>query len=130
MTAAVRSSPEFARLEGMISQASSEGKLVYRGEMDKTSRRMGIHVVLLNEAGKAEKGALVEDEIFGLVLPIIPVEVGHPSPSGLGRLPIVGSNPWLVKLLECRRGHRLCQCSTPSAGTLRLLGEEIGVRER
>jgi aldehyde dehydrogenase (NAD+) len=59
----------------MLEKADSEGKVVYNGGLDKESRRMGITIVKLNENGTGEKGGLVEEEIFGPILPIIPVQV-------------------------------------------------------
>lgn len=53
-----------------------EGKLVYKGEMDEKTRRMGISLIRLNENGEREEGGVMVDEIFGPVLAIIPVEVG------------------------------------------------------
>lgn len=63
----------------LLEKAQSDGKVIYRGETDKSRRRMGISLVKLNELGQGESGGLIEDEIFGPVLPIIPVEVGLTS---------------------------------------------------
>lgn len=62
------------RIEGIIDDAQKAGKLVYRGEEDKPNRRMGISLVRLNKDAQGESGILVEDEIWGPVLPIIPVD--------------------------------------------------------
>jgi len=47
---------------------------VYRGETDKPKRRMGISVVKLNRGAEGEDGILAKEEIFGPVLPVIPVD--------------------------------------------------------
>lgn len=72
--AAFRNSNDYDRIEGVIDEAQKDGKLVYRGEEDKANRRMGISVVRLNKDGAGEEGILVNEEIWGPVLPIIPVD--------------------------------------------------------
>lgn len=61
----------------LLEKAQAGGKVVYRGEMDRGRRRMGISLVKLNENAEGESGTLVEEEIFGPVLPIIPVAVSR-----------------------------------------------------
>lgn len=39
---------------------------------------MGINLVRLNRNGEGETGTLVTDEIFGPIIPIIPVDVSVP----------------------------------------------------
>ena len=65
----------FKRQQDLLSKAEGEGKVVYKGESDASTRRMGFSLVKLAEDGQGEEGALVEEEIFGAVLPIIPVSV-------------------------------------------------------
>lgn len=65
----------YARQRGFVEKAEEEGKLVYKGEMDDSTRRMGFSLVKLAENGVGETGGLVEEEIFGAVVPIIPVSV-------------------------------------------------------
>lgn len=77
MTSHLRSSKEFERQASFISEAEAQGKVVYRGEADEKTRRMGFSLVKLNLDGVGEKGGLVEEEIFGPVLPIIPVSVSR-----------------------------------------------------
>lgn len=55
--------------------ADEEGKLVYRGETDASRNRMSINLVRLNRNGEGETTTLVTDEIFGPIIPIIPVDV-------------------------------------------------------
>jgi acyl-CoA reductase-like NAD-dependent aldehyde dehydrogenase len=76
MASHLRSSKDFERQAAFIQQAESAGKLVYKGEVDVEKRRMGFSIVKLSLDGQGEKGGLVEEEIFGPVLPIIPVSVG------------------------------------------------------
>ncbi|KAK1923282.1 Aldehyde/histidinol dehydrogenase [Papiliotrema laurentii] len=73
MASHLRSSKDFERQAAFIQQAESAGKLVYKGEVDVEKRRMGFSIVKLSLDGQGEKGGLVEEEIFGPVLPIIPV---------------------------------------------------------
>ena len=75
MSACLRSAKDLDRQLAFIDKASEEGKLVYRGELDKDRRRLGFSLVKLNQDGVGETGGLVNEEIFGPVLPIIPVAV-------------------------------------------------------
>ncbi|KAK8850725.1 hypothetical protein IAR55_004645 [Kwoniella newhampshirensis] len=70
----VRNPGDLDRLLTYVSTAESQGKLVYKGEVNKATRRMGISLVRLNENGQGESGGLVDEEIFGPVMSIIPVE--------------------------------------------------------
>jgi acyl-CoA reductase-like NAD-dependent aldehyde dehydrogenase len=79
MTSRQRSQGDFDRQMGFLEKAESEGKVVYRGETDATTRRMGFSLVKLAEDGKGESGGLVEQEIFGTVIPIIPYSVSLDS---------------------------------------------------
>jgi len=69
----------YARQVGFVEKAEEQGKLVYKGEMDASTRRMGFSLVKLAEDGVGETGGLVEEEIFGAVVPIIPVSVSRSS---------------------------------------------------
>ena len=81
MSASLLQDHHFERQRNMLEKAQSEGKVVYRGESDKDRRRMGVSLVKLHQDGFDESGSLVEEEIFGPVLPIIPVQVSHGMPS-------------------------------------------------
>ncbi|UOH85117.1 hypothetical protein LQV05_001934 [Cryptococcus neoformans] len=70
----LRSPADFSRQLSYIEKAEKEGKLVYKGEMDEKTRRMGISLIKLNKNGEGEEGGVMVDEIFGPVLVIIPVE--------------------------------------------------------
>ncbi|RXK39394.1 hypothetical protein M231_03347 [Tremella mesenterica] len=72
-TSAMQNEAAFQRQVNILDKAEAEGKLVYRGEEDRQRRRMGFSVVKLNEDGKDESGPLVEEELFGPVLPVIPI---------------------------------------------------------
>ncbi|CAD6588011.1 MAG: hypothetical protein TREMPRED_004909, partial [Tremellales sp. Tagirdzhanova-0007] len=74
MSASLLQERHFERQQNMLEKAQLEGKVVYRGESDKQRRRMGVSLVKLDKDGIGETGSLVEDEIFGPVLPIIPVQ--------------------------------------------------------
>jgi acyl-CoA reductase-like NAD-dependent aldehyde dehydrogenase len=68
----------FQRQQDLLGKAEEGGKVVYKGESDASTRRMGFSLVKLAEDGQGEEGALVQEEIFGAVLPIIPVSVRFP----------------------------------------------------
>lgn len=70
----IRNDRDYERIENAIEEASTAGQLVYRGETDKPRRRMGISVVKFGRGAEGENSMLVKDEIFGPVLPIIPVD--------------------------------------------------------
>ncbi|WVQ83377.1 hypothetical protein IAT38_005518 [Cryptococcus sp. DSM 104549] len=70
----LRNQADVTRQLSFITSAETRGKLVYRGEIDETQRKMGISLVRLNEGAVGETGGLVEEEVFGPVLSIIPVE--------------------------------------------------------
>ena len=83
VTADIHTDRDFERHTESLDQAEKEGNLIYRAESDSTTRRMGISLVKQQESST---GALVENEIFGPVLPIIAVKVGSDSsrrPCGL-----------------------------------------------
>jgi acyl-CoA reductase-like NAD-dependent aldehyde dehydrogenase len=65
-------------MQGLLETAEKGGSLVYRAESDPNTHRMGISLVRLDANAI---GPLVEEEIFGPVLPIIAVEVCE-SPGG------------------------------------------------
>ncbi|ODN92095.1 aldehyde dehydrogenase (NAD+) [Cryptococcus wingfieldii CBS 7118] len=70
----LRTDAAYDRLVGYIDQADREGKLVYKGERDEEKKKMGISVIRLAEGAVGETGKVVEEEIFGPVMAIIPVE--------------------------------------------------------
>ncbi|CAK9783311.1 unnamed protein product [Cutaneotrichosporon oleaginosum] len=70
----IRNARDYERLTKIVEQADEEGKLVYRGETDVSRNRMGINLVRLNLNGEGETSTLVTDEIFGPIIPIIPVD--------------------------------------------------------
>lgn len=70
----LRSPDDFSRQLSYIEKAEKGRKLVYKGEMDEKTRRMGISLIKLNENGEGEEGGVMVDEIFGPVLTIIPVK--------------------------------------------------------
>lgn len=72
--AALRNEGDYARIQNILDDAQKGGKLIYRGEEDEANRRLGISLVRLNKDAQGESGILVEEEIWGPVLPIIPVD--------------------------------------------------------
>ena len=74
ITADIHTDRDFERHTQSLDQAEKAGDLLYRAESDATTRRMGISLVKQRESSS---GSLVENEIFGPVLPIISVKVGH-----------------------------------------------------
>lgn len=79
MSACLRSTKDLDRQLAFIDKAAGEGKLIHRGELDRDRRRLGISLVQFNQDGAGETGGLVHEEIFGPVLPIIPVAVSDVS---------------------------------------------------
>ena len=78
MSSNLRSSKDFERQRAFMQDADRQGKLLYKGECDKGSNRMGFSLVLMSEDGVGESGGLVDEEIFGPILPIIPYSVSLP----------------------------------------------------
>lgn len=72
ITADIHTDRDFKRHTESLDQAEKAGDLLYRAESDPATRRMGISLVKQHETST---GALVENEIFGPVLPIIAVKV-------------------------------------------------------
>jgi aldehyde dehydrogenase (NAD+) len=72
ITADIHTERDFKRHSEALDQAEKNGDLLYRAEADSATRRMGISLVRQHETST---GALVENEIFGPVLPIIAVKV-------------------------------------------------------
>lgn len=71
----------FERQKRFLDTAEREGTLWYRGEIDEGTMRMGVSIVLLDDERKGG-GGLRQEEIFGPVLPIIPVDVSAPASGG------------------------------------------------
>lgn len=73
--AGLRNARDFERLAKIVDAADEAGQLVYRGEADQARNRMGISIVRMNRNAEGENSILVTDEIFGPIIPIIPVDV-------------------------------------------------------
>nr|XP_019007737.1 aldehyde dehydrogenase (NAD+) [Kwoniella pini CBS 10737]OCF46518.1 aldehyde dehydrogenase (NAD+) [Kwoniella pini CBS 10737] len=73
-SSSMRNDADLDRMISYLDKADGEGKLVNRGELNKESRRLGISLVKTNLNGEGETGGLVEDEVFGPVIAIIPVD--------------------------------------------------------
>jgi hypothetical protein len=73
MTADVHTARDFDKHTKTLDQAEKAGDMIHRAESDPSTRRMGISLVKQYEGSR---GTLVEDEIFGPILPIIGVKVG------------------------------------------------------
>jgi aldehyde dehydrogenase (NAD+) len=65
----------FERAVKSLEQARAAGKTIIGGQVDEEQNKMAPAVVLLNEGAKEEDTNLVLEEIFGPILPVIPVEV-------------------------------------------------------
>jgi acyl-CoA reductase-like NAD-dependent aldehyde dehydrogenase len=72
ITADIHTERDFKRHSEALAQAEKDGDLLYRAEANSATRRMGISLVRQHETST---GPLVENEIFGPVLPIIAVKV-------------------------------------------------------
>ncbi|KAI9637190.1 Aldehyde/histidinol dehydrogenase [Dioszegia hungarica] len=71
-TARLASKSGYNRQLSFLEHAEQQGTLIYRGETDEEKQRMGISLVLLDK-GK-DGGKVMQEEVFGPVLPIIVVE--------------------------------------------------------
>lgn len=47
----------------------------YRGETNNETRRMGITVVKMPRGGEGDDTGILEEELFGPILPVVPVKV-------------------------------------------------------
>ncbi|WVO13587.1 hypothetical protein L204_101208 [Cryptococcus depauperatus] len=72
--ASLRSASDFARQMSYLEHYTSTGQLVYKGEVDENSRKMGISLVKLGLNGDEKEGEMLKQEVFGGVLGIIPVD--------------------------------------------------------
>ena len=74
-TGSLRSGHDYKRQLNFIEKAEASGHTVIRGDIDEEKRRMGISLVIMKGGVKGTEGGLMDEEIFGPVLPIIPVDV-------------------------------------------------------
>jgi len=74
-TGSLRSDHDYKRQLNFIEKAEASGHTVIRGDIDEEKRRMGISLVIMKGGLKGTEGGLMDEEIFGPVLPIIPVDV-------------------------------------------------------
>lgn len=74
---AFRNGNDFSRIEGALNDAEQKGKVVFRAESDESRKRMGISVVRFNKGAEGEDSLFLKEEIFGPVLPIIPIDVSE-----------------------------------------------------
>lgn len=74
-TGSLRSTNEFKRQLNFLDKAEAAGHTVIRGDVDEERRRLGVSLVIMNGGVQGNEGGLMDEEIFGPVLPIIPVDV-------------------------------------------------------
>lgn len=74
-TGSLRSDHDYKRQFTFLEKAEASGHTVIRGDTDTQKRRMGISLVIMKDGVKGSEGGLMDEEIFGPVLPIIPVDV-------------------------------------------------------
>lgn len=74
-SAKLASEAGYKRQLSFLAEAERDGTLIYRGEADAEKRRMGISLVLIDPGKGQDGGKLMQEEIFGPVLPIVVVEV-------------------------------------------------------
>lgn len=74
-TGSLRSTNEFKRQIIFLEKAEAAGHTVIRGDIDEERRRLGVSLVVMKQGVKGNEGGLMDEEIFGPVLPIIPVDV-------------------------------------------------------
>lgn len=63
----------FDRVAKILEGAREQGKEIIGGETNPSDRRMSIAVVKMNENGQGESGPLLQEELFGPLLPVVPV---------------------------------------------------------
>ncbi|OCF45583.1 aldehyde dehydrogenase (NAD+) [Kwoniella heveanensis CBS 569] len=76
-SSSLRNEADLDRMLSYLDDAERQGKLAHRGELDRSTRRLGISLIKLNEEAIGESGVLkglVEEEIFGPVIGIVPVQ--------------------------------------------------------
>jgi hypothetical protein len=78
ITGSLRSTNEFKRQLNFLDKAEAGGHTVIRGDVDSEKRRLGVSLVIMKAGVKGNEGGLMDEEIFGPVLPIIPVDVSCP----------------------------------------------------
>jgi len=108
-TGSLRSDHDYKRQSNFLEKAEASGHIVIRGDFDAEKRRMGISLVIMKGGVKGSEGGLMEEEIFGPVLPIIPVDVSY-----AGLLPASADD------LVSGRCYRFHQCSTSSTCVVRM----------
>ena len=75
-TGALQSDAAYKRQAAFLDKAEQAGHTVIRGETDEAKRRMGISLVIMkNGVKEGDQIMNPTEEIFGPVLPIIPVDV-------------------------------------------------------
>ena len=65
----------FKRQQAFLEAAERQGTVYLRGEVDEERQRMGITVLKMNKGGKGDSSGVLEEEIFGPILPVIPAKV-------------------------------------------------------
>lgn len=75
-TGALQSDAAYKRQLSFLEKAEQNGHTVLRGETDADKRRLGISLVIMKQGVKPGEAIMdPSEEIFGPVLPIIPVDV-------------------------------------------------------
>lgn len=97
-TGALRSEHDYQRQLAFLDQAEKNGHTVIRGETDAEKRRLGISLVIMKNGLGEGEGGLMEEEIFGPVLPIIPVDVGEPLMDP--EVGAEGGSRWMRRLIS------------------------------
>lgn len=78
-TGSLKSDHDYKRQLHFLEKAEASGHIVIRGDIDEEKRRMGVSLVIMKGGVKGSEGGLMDEEIFGPVLPIIPVDVSSVS---------------------------------------------------
>jgi acyl-CoA reductase-like NAD-dependent aldehyde dehydrogenase len=65
----------FDRAVASLDQLRQQGKRIIGGQTDAEQNKMGVAVVMMSENAKGDSGTVMEEEIFGPILPIIPIDV-------------------------------------------------------
>lgn len=107
----------YDRIVRLIDSAEQSGCKVVGNQRDAEKRRIGLTLVEFNS--KDETSPLVNEELFGPILPIVPVEVSLGQIQARTKTLIVMT----VNSVEHGSCHCLCERQTESPGALRILEE-------
>jgi hypothetical protein len=109
------STAAYERQTSFINKAEGKGLVYHKGEMKAETRRMGITVLKMPKGGEGDDTGILEEELFGPILPVVPVKV---------RQCLMHITPCRAERADCRRSGSVHQCSTTPPGAISMLQVE------